>query len=477
MAARSIRLTLTLWNALIMAAVLVLFSITIYTTLAEHLYGEYDKELAILAQSLTNPTLAPFWDTPQSAFDQVLEDFIGTKGKGYYIQMTLASGAPGARTGNLEDKVLSLSKGQLTKAREGKTSFYTLSKGVDGTPLRIIVAPAVVDDTMVGVLQLGIPLTDAMAALEDVRMVMAVSIPLVLLIIAFGSWMLTVKALKPVELLTQAARRISAENLSERIRIANPDDEIGKLASTMNEMLARLESSFSRMCRFSTDVSHELRTPLTIMRGEMEIGARWAKDVTECRSIMESSLEEIDRMTGIIEDLLELARLDDGQMVLELREMNLVPLLGKIMSHEKLRQSAGRVVVEGGEDPVMVQGDDRLLRMVFVALLDNALRYSPAGETVTMRVEQSAGKATVAVRDHGPGMLPEDAVRIFDRFYRIDEARNRSHGGVGLGLPLVRSIVEAHGGTVDVDTAPGKGSTFTVSLPLSAQSPQAAGHP
>jgi heavy metal sensor kinase len=463
---RSIRLTLTLWNALTLAVILVLFSILVYTTLSKHLYAEYDRELEHLAESLANPTLEPFWSTPQSAFDQVLEDFIGQKAAGRYVQITLPSGQPGARTLNMGETVFPLDDSQRARAGRGKTAFVTLGKGVDGLPLRVLIYPVISNDKLAGIIQLGVPLTDAMATLENLQLVFAIAIPLILIVIGFGSWMLTFKALKPVELLTQTARRISAENLSERIIIVNPDDEIGKLAATMNEMLARLEGSFSRMRRFCTDVSHELRTPLTIIRGEMEVGARWGRDLEECRTIMGSSLEEINRMTGIIEDLLEMSRIDDGQMILELREMDLAPLVGRVMKHKKLQPSAARVIIDGGSEPVPVRGDDRLLRMVFVALTDNALRYSPAEEMVTIRISKEGGRASVAVCDRGPGLAPEEAQRIFEPFYRIDEARNRSQGGVGLGLPLVRSIVEAHGGTVELVTAPGQGATFTVLLPL-----------
>jgi len=233
----------------------------------------------------------------------------------------------------------------------------------------------------------------------------------------------------------------------------------------MNDMLDRLETSFTRVRQFSSDVSHELRTPLTIMRGEMEVAARWAKDVGECRTIMGSCLEEVDRMTGIIEHLLELARVDQGHLALESREVDLTSLLDQVLAHEKGRAGAGGVAVTRADDDAIVRGDDRLLRMVFMALLDNAFRFSPPDVPIAVRVATAPDRVDVAVADRGPGIAPEETARIFDRFFRSDASRNRSHGGAGLGLSLVRSIVEAHGGSVAVDSTLGQGSTFTVSLP------------
>lgn len=462
---RSIRLTLTLWNALTLAVILVLFSVMVYTTLSKHLYAEYDRELAQLGESLSNPALTPFWSTPQSAFDQVLEDFLGDKAAGHYVQITLPSGEAGARTWNLGDASLPLDGRQRDKAARGKTTFLTLAAGVDGNPLRMAIYPVLHNGELIGIIQLGTPLAEVMATLEQVQLVFAISIPLILIIIACGSWLLTLKALKPVETLTTTARRISAENLSERISIKNPDDEIGKLATTMNDMLERLETSFTRVRQFSSDVSHELRTPLTIMRGEMEVATRWARDVGECRTIMGSCLEEVDRMTGIIEHLLELARVDEGRLDLESREVDLAVLVNQVLAQVKGRTASGGVSLLMEDGGALVRGDDRLLRMVVMALLDNALRFSPPGEPVTIRISAGEERGTVAVSDRGPGIAPEDMNRIFDRFYRSDVARNRSHGGAGLGLSLVKSIVRAHGGTVDVDSTPGQGSTFTVSLP------------
>jgi heavy metal sensor kinase len=463
---RSIRLTLTLWNALTLAVILVLFSVMVYMTLSKHLYAEYDREMGRLAESIANPALAPFWDTPQSAFDQVLEDFLGDRAEGHYIQITLPSGETGARTLNLGEAVLPLEGHQKAKAASGDTVYATLSKGVDGTPLRMGIYPAFSNGEHIGVIQLATPLTDAMATLDNVRLVFAISIPLILIVIACGSWLLTLKALRPVEVLTTTARRISAENLSERIAIANPADEIGQLTSTMNDMLDRLETSFTRVRQFSSDVSHELRTPLTIMRGEMEVAARWARDVGECRTIMGSCLEEVDRMTGIIEHLLELARVEEGHLALEFREVDLATVVEQALAHEKGRMGAGGVTIYRPEEDAVIRGDDRLLRMVFIALLDNAFRFSPPDQAVEVRITNDGGRAVVDVADRGPGIAPSEQQRIFDRFYRSDASRNRSQGGAGLGLSLARSIVEAHGGTVSVDSTLGQGSTFTVALPL-----------
>jgi heavy metal sensor kinase len=471
---RSIRVTLTFWNSLVLAVTLLLFSGLIYTTLRENLYAEEDRELEQLAESLASPTISLFWASSHSAFDQVLEDFIGSRVAGKFVQITLASGQPGSRSGNLAGILLPLDQSQRKKALQGKEDFFTLPKGVTGHPLRVITYPVMNDGVLSAIIQVGASLQQQKETLSSVLLVLAVSIPLALIFAAYGAWMLACKALRPVEFITASARRISAENLSARLQVVNPDDEIGKLTTTMNEMLERLESSFSRIRHFSSDVSHELRTPLTIMRGEMEVAVRWARDVEEQRAIMGSCLDEVGRMTQIIDQLLEMARIESGQLVLELQDVDLSGLVKSIVSHEKLLSGAERVTVSADREEAVVRGDFRRLQALFVALLDNALRYSPAELPVTVNLGVSDGWVTVAITDQGKGIAPEELSRIFETFYRVDSSRNRDHGGIGLGLSLVRLIAEAHGGTVTAQSTLGAGSTFIVTLPcLEAEAPPA----
>ena len=298
-------------------------------------------------------------------------------------------------------------------------------------------------------------------------MVICVSIPASLILFSCGGWFLAGRALKPVDLITRTAQQISAENLSQRLEVVNPNDEIGRLATTFNTTLARLEDSFIRTRQFSVDVSHELRTPLTILRGETEVGLKWTREPEEFRQILQSNLEEINRMSGIIEYMLDLSRAEAGVLSLDLQELDLKDLLAEQVQSVRLlaREKHVNLVFEGNRS-AFVKADEMRLRQVFRNLLDNAVQYTSAGGEVRLGVDVAGSRVKVSVLDTGIGIPAESLPKIFDRFYRVDKARNRAHGGSGLGLSLAKTFVEAHGGTIEVTSEPGKGSMFTVYLPL-----------
>ncbi|HVG94419.1 MAG TPA: ATP-binding protein [Planctomycetota bacterium] len=272
------------------------------------------------------------------------------------------------------------------------------------------------------------------------------------------------RALAPVGALTDRARAISAERLSERLPVGNPEDELGRLASVLNASIAGLERSFETLRRFTADASHELRTPLTAMRSVGEVGLREPRDAAAYRDVVGSMLEEADRLTLLVDGLLTLSRADAGRTPIERRPTDLPALCRDVLSHlgvlaEEKEQS---LVLEGTLDgPAMV--DPTALRRVMTNLVDNAIRHAPSGSRITVSIGADAGDLRLAVRDEGPGIAPEHRDRVFERFYRADAAR--SGGGSGLGLAIARSAVEAHGGRIELASEVGAGSTFTVVLP------------
>jgi heavy metal sensor kinase len=264
---------------------------------------------------------------------------------------------------------------------------------------------------------------------------------------------------------------VSTENLSFRLPGANERNEIGRLVNSFNHMLEHLENSFRRLRQFSADVSHELRTPLTVLRGETEVALRWSKDPEEFRRILSSNLEEIDRMSRIIEDLLLLAKSDAGETPLNMRRVNLNRLLQELVLQGKILGENKGVAVSltlPDHDNISVQGDELRLHQMFLNLLSNGIKYTPTGGRVALRLSVEDNQAVVTVADTGVGMAPEHLQHIFDRFFRID--RNRvQESGAGLGLSIVKWIVEAHQGRISVSSVPDEGSTFKVFLPLGEQ--------
>ena len=468
---KSIRHSLTLWYSLTLAVILVLFSSFLYLTIRAQLYAELDRELLAIAEAVASPTLEPFRSASSSVLDQVLEDFIGPKVIDKYVQLSDGKGNVIAHNKNLQKFTLSLSSSALRSAAKGDVTYQTLRPSAP-YPIRTVSVPVFSNSRMVQIVQVGALLTEAINTLDKMILMFAVSIPVAILLLGSGGWFLAGRALRPVDLITRSAQKINAENLGFRLEIVNPNDEIGRLAETFNCTLDRLEQAFNRIRQFSTDVSHELRTPLTILRGETELGLRCGVNAEDFKEILHSNLDEINRMSIIIEYLLDLSRVEQEGLVLGKEDVELKELLDEIV-FQNLPRAVGKGINLDfrGEPSIHVEGDRHRLRQVFANLLDNALKHSPCEGTIILHLKRDNDWAVFSVTDSGPGIPEEDVPHIFDRFYRVDKARNRSDGGIGLGLSLVNSYTAAHGGRVELKTAAGMGSTFTIYLPLLKSGP------
>lgn len=467
---KSIRFSLTLWYSVTLAVTLVVFSSFLYLVIRQRFYEEADRELLTIAEALASPTMEPFRNSAPSVIDQVLEDFLGPKIADKYVQIFDGTGEVYSRSRNLKDVRIPLNKAILDSASHGKITYKTMN--APGLyPIRSIFFPLFVDGRMNRIVYVGTSLTAETETLDGILLIFFISVPTALLLVGSGGWFLAGRALKPVELITRSAQRITAENLSQRLEVVNPNDEIGRLAETFNQTLARLDHSFRRTRQFSSDVSHELRTPLTILRGETEVGLRWAKDPEEFRELLRSNLDEIKRMSEIIEYLLELSRIEAGEVPLNVQEIDAGELLQEMMPPlQVIAEEQGVSIAVDIIPQVTVRADRLRLKQVFLNLLENAIKFSPAGDKVTVAIDLVFSSVRIAFRDSGPGIPAEDLPDIFERFYRVDKARNRAHGGLGLGLSVAKSLTEAMGGRIEAASELGKGSTFTVILPVSSTS-------
>ena len=302
--------------------------------------------------------------------------------------------------------------------------------------------------------------------IREIVLVLAALLPLALLIAAAGGWFLARRALLPIARMAEQAQRVSAERLGERMPIVNPRDEIGQLGQAFNDTLARLERAFVQLRQFTADASHELRTPLTALRSVGEVGLRSGRDLAGYREVIGSMLEEVDRLTQLVDTLLLLARSDGGALVLARSSLDLADLAREVAAAlAVLAEEKHLGVTIVAPAPVRVSADRTLLRQVLVNLLHNAIRHSPAGSTITIEVADAGESAQCSVRDQGPGIPPEHRGRVFERFYRVDAARTQASGGTGLGLALARSVVELHGGSIELVDHPGPGALFCMRLP------------
>jgi heavy metal sensor kinase len=306
--------------------------------------------------------------------------------------------------------------------------------------------------------------------LGDLLFVLLLGLPLGVVAAGLGGYSLARRALAPVNRMAERARSITAERLKDRLPVHN-DDELGRLASVFNETLTRLESSFEQMRRFTADASHELRTPLTAIRTVGEVGLRGRRDEVAYREIIGSMLEEVDRLSRLVDRLLTLSRADMGEEKLVVDVIDLAELAEGVREQlEVLAEEKQQTIIV--ERPVSLRwsGDPVVLRQALMNLLDNAIKYSPIGSQIIIRVAEDVEGATVDVIDSGPGIPAELQRRIFDRFYRVDKSRSRDQGGTGLGLSIAKSAVELNGGQLTLERTSGSGSRFRITLPYSQSS-------
>jgi len=301
--------------------------------------------------------------------------------------------------------------------------------------------------------------------LREILVVLALGLPLIVVLAGLGGYVLARRALSPIDDLAGEARRITAERLHERLSVPNEKDEIGRLAAVINDTFARLESSFDQLRRFTADASHELRTPLSVIRGIGENVLRETRTPPEYKDAIGSMLEEVDRLTRLVDTLLKLSRGDAGTIRLAHDVLDLGDLTREVVSSLGIlaeeRQQRFQVVAA---ENVRVSADRLVLRDAITNVVDNAIKYGPSRSTIDVRVDGDAHQATVTVTDTGPGIPAEHRERIFDRFYRVDEGRSRDMGGTGLGLAIARWAVEANGGRISFEGA-ATGSVFRIVLP------------
>jgi heavy metal sensor kinase len=284
-----------------------------------------------------------------------------------------------------------------------------------------------------------------------------------LLAAGLGGWWLARRALRPVARMTEAADRITVDRMSERVAEPSSADELGRLAATLNRMLDRVERGVEDKRRLVADASHELRTPLAVMRSELDVSLREDALGSEARAVLESAREEVDRMTRIVENLLTLARVDEGRLRVMRRPIDLNEVLTGAVEPLRGVADAGGVELARSDGEVAASGDPELLRQVVSNLVDNAIKYGGEGGRVEVAAWSRDGESGVTVADSGPGIPAEARERVFDRFYRMDAARGRE-GGSGLGLAICEEIVRAHGGRIWVESVE-TGSAFSFAVP------------
>lgn len=458
---RSIRVRLTLWYVLLLAVILALFSAGVYVALRDSLNRnlndtlETDAEVLEAAVEVNNgsPRLSTVTAPGHIEGEQFARVF-DTSGA-----LTFDNALPSASPEVDQDAI-----GAALSGRTTRRSAQTSKEG-----LRVLTVPIRRDGVVIGALEVGRTEHDIEETLRVLLIIIAIAYPLTLVVASAGGVFLAGRALKPIGDLTSVARQITAEDLSKRLDMKLPDDEVGRLAQTFNDMIARLDEAFRRQRQFTADASHELRTPLTAIKGQTEVALQRDRGPEDYREVLQAVNSEADRMIRLVGSLLTLARADSGQVPIAQERIDLGQLVSDAADQMRPAAAAKNIALDVRTGPAMpFASDEDLLLQLVLNLLDNAIKYTPAGGSITAAWAMEGGAAIIRVTDTGPGISAENLPRIFDRFYRIDQSRNQASGGSGLGLSISRWIAEAHGGTLTVESAPGRGSTFTARLPLTS---------
>jgi len=454
-----IKWKLTLWYGGILALILVTFSSGVYIYFKNSLQKSIDTKIKSIAEVLASSMTETHNQSLFGNFERYLENALGKKPKGKFIQIIDASGKIGARLNDLEAEAVPVSFVTLEKALKGEIVYETIETA--RPRLRMITMPILENKKIISIVQVGSSLEEFEDTMKRLLIIMIISIITSISVTIVVGYFMAKKTMKPVDQIRRAAVNISSNNLDERIDIKGRKDELGRLAETFNAMISRLKDSFQRINQFSIDVSHELKTPLTILKGETELALRKERTNEEYKRSMQSNLEEIDRMSRIIDDLLLLSKTETKDIGMNLEKVDLRDLLADVCMNMKLfgENKGVEIVVKELED-IRLVGDELKLRRMITNVVENAIKYGHRGGHVIVSSYKQNGFACVNVEDDGPGISPGDIKYIFDRFYRADRSRKRASGS-GLGLSISKWIAEAHKGR------PAAGSVFTIKLPMS----------
>lgn len=463
------RKRLSVSTALLCLSVLVLAGVGVYWQARQAMRANLDASLLSVARFTVSALKMP--DTNVPVGEKTPEVLLLPSETGYekFAQIEDSADQIIARTDNLRpNSPLPAHPDRETRARDGHVVYGDLD--YRGVPLRAVYYPFRDAKNQRILAVIAISQEPNRRALDALTEALGLSLILGAGLAGLGASRLARRLTAPLTAIAGAARSVGGASLGRRIPAVSPDAELREITDVLNEMLARLEAAFAAQTRFAADASHELRSPLSNLRGTVEVALRRPRSPAEYRETLTVALAEVERLSRLVSVLMTLSRADSGQFALVLAPCDLAQIAAQAVAAHAARAAELSVTLTLGEgDPLPVFGDVDRLRQALDNLLDNALRYAPAGSTVNLTAIREGESFSLTVRDGGPGLSETDQTRIFDRFYRADESRARQSGGLGLGLAITKAIAEAHGGRVEVQSAPGTGAVFTLVLPVATK--------
>ena len=471
----SLRFRMTAWYAGLLAGALLVFGVSVYLGLARYLDWNLEKSLQEQSRSIGLKLLPELPSQGPGFLAEEIDEAYAPEVNGHFIRVSRSDGTVIYISGNPKNGRFNPARIPLPSAEKEFSKKVHVAGGH-----KLLIAGLVFTnpDGTRFLVESGVPYHQVEEVLHGLFLTLALYVPfLVVLAIAGGYWLMR-RSLQPIDDITQKAEGITSSNLSQRLPVIRTGDELERLSTALNRMIARLEDAFQHANRFSADASHELRTPLTILQLELEAMTQNHQLAPELMDQVGSALEETQRLSRIVENLLTIARLDAGEARMEKVNVDLGELAAETSEQMKLLADEKSLSLRCDASPgVYVEGDRSRLKQVLVNLIDNAIKYTAEGGRIEVTVRANEHHAMLEVADTGVGIPAEALPHIFERFYRADKARSRESGGAGLGLAIVKAICIAHDAEIKVRSKEGQGSYFAIEIPLSKSAPAEPARP
>ncbi|MBU4346202.1 MAG: HAMP domain-containing protein [Candidatus Omnitrophica bacterium] len=487
----SIRFKISVLYVAILGIILIIYSSFLYLSLHYTLYDELDGELDKKAQEIARAidSYVEKYAGEQQDFISCARQVINTEEfpdpdeidqlqrqwlqkvdnlglKDDYIAFLDVKGKPLIKSANLQKELFSFAPKDINKLLNGEP----ISKSIkfEKRNIRAISTLFSYDGNEKYIIQVGASLKPVIHLLQVRLMHILVSIPVILLIAALFGRLFAVRILRPVVEITRTASKITHEDLTARVKAEHVDEEMKYLVGAFNDMISRLQQSFSYIAEFSSHVAHELKTPLAIIKGESDIALRKERDAQEYKRVIKVTLEETERMLKVIEGLLLLTKLDYRPESFNFEQFDLVEFLKEIYEQSRVLATQKEITVniKLPASGIVINADRLHLRRLFFNLISNSIKFTNSGGRIDIAVMQTDKKAVITVSDTGIGIAGEDLPKIFDRFFHVDRTGKIIEPGTGLGLSIAKSIAAIHGGAIDAKSKPREGSAFTVTLPI-----------
>ncbi|MDX2151035.1 MAG: ATP-binding protein [Bryobacteraceae bacterium] len=461
--------TYVIFFALVLSVVGLLFRETLATTLSSHTRALLEEDFVAVKGYLRIERRQPIWfydkDDPEEAFfvERLKDVFLLADKDGKVLEVTNGFLALGVEPPDRIQQMVASQKPYWAIRENARGDKYLVrGGGIDEKRAQYFMA-------------IGRPLSENEAIVGEFTLKYVAVMPLLLVTAAILGWFFAGRALRPVNDLAERAGRISETTLAMRIPKRGSNDELDHLIDTFNSMMARLETSFLQSRQFNADVSHELRTPLTCIRGQLEVALLTAKSEEQYREAIQEALEDVERLGQIVKSLLLLSQAESGHLTLQRMTLDLAALAADVVEQFQIPADAASVrLLTRLPENCPAEADRVQLERLLSNLLSNAIKYTPAGGAITVALDILDGEARLTVEDTGVGIPEEHLGQIFNRFYRVPgQVDSAGERGLGLGLSFVAWIAKAHGGSVEVTSTPGKGTRFTVRLPVLLVTPAA----